>query len=173
MQRAATDCLEATLSYMRPTWNVWLASSYTMTNNQLPGTRDTTGLAESFTTSYRPWNTLTITPSLGYRAAFDQWSGAHLETPTASISLDHQATRRFFVSVLGGYSATHSNDGTLDLDSVNGSALLARTLPTVAFPLTPPIIAVEANYTLVAHHTATVADLQDVSGLLPVIVEEF
>ena len=70
MQRAATDGLEATLSYMRPTWNVWLASSSTMTDNQLPGTRDTTGLAESFTTSYRPWNSLTITPSLGLPGSF-------------------------------------------------------------------------------------------------------
>jgi len=33
MQRAATDSLEATLSYMRRMWNVLLASSYTMTDN--------------------------------------------------------------------------------------------------------------------------------------------
>jgi hypothetical protein len=172
-QRAATDTLQAAVAYTRPSWQVRLASSYITSNNQLAGTRNTTGVAELLTASYRPLNTLTIMPSLGYRADSDQWSGTHIETPSASVSINYRATHHFFFTALGGYSTTHSHDGTIDLESVNSRALLAWTFPTVSFLASAPVLAVEAGFTRTAYHSAAVADMDDVSGLVRLIVEEF
>ncbi len=172
-QDAATDTVAAMLAYTRPLWQLQLASSYLMSDNRLAGARNTTGLLESFTASYRPWNTFSVTSSIGYRGDFDQWSGAHLQTPSGSLSLNYRASQHCYISALGGYSITHSNDGTTDVESVNSRALLAWTFPTMAFTGTPPTVAIEASYTLTAAHAAAPTDLQDVSGLVRLVIEEF
>jgi hypothetical protein len=154
-------------------WQLQLASSYLMSDNRLAGARNTTGLLESFTASYRPWNTFTVTSSVGYRADVDQWSGAHMQTPSGSLSINYRASQHCFVSALGGYSITHSNDGTTNLESVNSRALLAWTFPTIPFTVTPPIVAIEASYTLTADHAAASTEVQDVSGLVRLVIEEF
>jgi hypothetical protein len=169
LQRATTDSLEAAFSYARPTWQMRLASSYIVTKNELAGTRDTTGFMETLSASFRPWNTLSIVPSVGYRADADQWSGARIETPSASFSLHYRATPHVFLSAWGGYSSTHAQDGTVDLESLNSRALVAWSCPALSFPIAPTILAFEAGYTRTADHSAAVAD---VSGLLRLIVEE-
>jgi hypothetical protein len=172
VQLATTETAEAALSYAKPTWQVRLASSYITTHNLLPGARDTTGFMQLATGSFRPWNTLTISHSLGYRADHDQWSGARIETPSAFVSLNYRARRDLSFSALSGYSSTRSSDGTADLESMNSRALLAW-MPTVSFLNPSPVLAVEAGYTRTTHHAVAVADAADVSGLLRLIVEEF
>ena len=173
VQRAAIGTLEAALSYTRPTWQTRLACSYILTDNHLSGTKDTTGLLESFTASFRPWNTFTVVPSVGYRTDHDQWSGARVDTPSASINLNYRATQRFFISALGGYSSAHSSDGLVDTEVMNSRALLGWTLPAGWSPAIQPIVAVEAGYTRTAYHAGGWSELQDVSGLMRLIVDEF
>lgn len=170
----ASHTIEAAVAYTKPTWHARLVSSYMLSDPQLPGMKDTTGVAESFTVSYRPSNTLTIIPSVGYRADVDPWSGMHLKTPSASASMNYRATPRLYVSALCGFSMTHSSDGTLDARSINSRALMAWTIPDYfPLPVSPPIVALEAAYTRTAHHSAALMDFQDVSGLVRVIVEQF
>jgi hypothetical protein len=172
--RAASHALETAVAYTKPTWHARLVSSYMVSDQQLPGMRDTKGVAESFTVSYRPSNTLTIMPAVGYRADVDPWSGTHLETPSASASMNYRATPRIFFSALCGYSMTHSSDGTLDGESINSRALMAWTIPKYfTLPVTPPMVSLEATYTRTAYHSTALMDFQDVSGLVRVIVEEF
>lgn len=173
LQRAAIGTFEAALSFTRTTWQAQLASSYIRSDNQLPGSRDTTGLVETFTACYRPLNTLTVIPSLSYRADFDQWSGQRIDTPSASVAINYRATQRFFVSALGGYSVARSPDNVVGMESVNSRALVGWTIPTVGSWATPPIVAIEAGYSRMAQYSATPSDLQDVSGLLRLIVDEF
>ena len=170
----ASHTIEAAFAYTKPTWHARLVSSYMLSDSRLPGMRNTTGVTESFTLSYRPSNTLTIMPTLGYRADVNPWSGAHLETPSASATMNYRATPRLYFSALCGYAMTHSSNGTLDAQSINSRALMAWTIPHYfPLPVSPPVVAFEATYARTAHHSAALMDFQDVSGLVRVIVDEF
>jgi hypothetical protein len=170
---ATTNTVAAMLAHTKSLWQVQLASSYQLSDNQLSGAKSTTSLIESLMASYHPWNTFIVTSSLGYRASVDQWSSVHIKTPSGSLSVNYRANRHCFISAFGGYSVTRSDDGIINQESVNSRALLAWTLPAISYTVSPPIVAVEANYTVTADHAMASAELQDISGLVRLVVEEF
>ncbi len=54
--------------------------------------------------SFRPLVALTITPTLGYRAEQQEWSGARIDSPSASLSMKYTQSPRLNLTATGNYS---------------------------------------------------------------------
>ncbi len=67
------------------------------------------------TAAFRPWTTLTISPTLGYREEVQDWSGVQIHSPSASIALQYRQNRELLISAMGNYAGTRSSDGLIDM----------------------------------------------------------
>lgn len=167
-QRSHSNSMEAALAYSGLTWNARLSSSYILTNDDLRGGAETTALAQTLTAVYRPFNTLTLTPTLSYRTETQSWSGAKVNTPMASLSLFYKQSRRLLVSAMGGYTSTTSSDKVTATESIVGKGMFAFHLdPIYGHPTT---ISLEASYTNLTNRALSGFDSEDLSGLVRILV---
>lgn len=167
-QRSHSNSMEAALAYSGLTWNARLSSSYILTNDDLRGGAETTALAQTLTAVYRPFNTLTLTPTLSYRTETQSWSGAKVNTPMASLSLFYKQSRRLLVSAMGGYTSTTSSDKVTATESIVGKGMFAFHLdPIYGHPTT---ISLEASYANLTNRALSGFDSEDLSGLVRILV---
>lgn len=167
-QRSQSDSMEAALAYTALTWNARLSSSYILTNDEIRGGADTTAFAQTLVATYRPFNTLTLAPTLSYRTETQNWSGVKIQTPTASLSLLYKQSQRLLVSAMGGYTSTTSSDGLIGTESIVGKGMFAFHLqPIYGHPTT---ISLEAAYTNTVNRAVAGMDSEDLSGLVRVLV---
>ncbi|WHZ21461.1 MAG: hypothetical protein OJF47_000573 [Nitrospira sp.] len=167
-QRNRSNSMEAALAYGGLTWNARLSSSYILTNDDIRGGAGTTALAQTLTAVYRPFNTLTLTPTLSYRTETQSWSGAKVNTPMASLSLFYKQSRRLLVSAMGGYTSTTSSDKVTATESIVGKGMFAFHLdPIHGHPTT---ISLEASYTNLTNRALSGFESEDLSGLVRILV---
>lgn len=167
-QRSQSDSMEAALAYSGPTWNARVSSSYILTNDHIRGGAETTAFAQTFTAVYRPFNTLTLAPTLSYRTENQSWSGAKVQAPMASLSLLYKQSQRLLVSAMGGYTSTTSSDRLTAMESIVGKGMFAFHLaPIYGHPTT---ISLEAAYINQTNRAVFGLDSEDLSGLVRILV---
>lgn len=164
-QAVNNHTLEAVLGYQTTRWTASLSSSYSLGTDLLRNGSDSRVTAETLTTSFRPFNTLTIAPALGYRVEQQEASGVRTDSPSASLTMNYRQSRQLLITALGNYSGSRSSDRLIDLDNVGGKGILAWGLP-------PPsrdwnaLISVEAGYNRQINRLLPSSDQQDLSGVM-------
>ena len=167
-QRSQSNSMEAALAYTGLTWNARVSSSYILTSDEMRGGAESTTFAQTFSAGYHPINTLTLAPTFSYRMETQSWSGAKIQTPTASVSLLYKQSHRLLVSAAGGYTSTKSSDGLIGTESIVGRGMCAFNLnPIYGHPTT---LSLEASYTNTTNRTVAGVDTEDLSGLVRILV---
>lgn len=167
-QRSRSNSMEAALAYTGLTWNARLSSSYILTNDDMRGGAESVTFAQTLVAVYHPINTLTLAPTFSYRTETQSWSGARIQTPTASVSLLYKQSQRLLVSAAGGYTSTKSTDGLIGTESIVGRGMCAFTLnPIYGHPTT---LSLEASYSNTTNRTVAGMDTEDLSGLVRLLV---
>ncbi|MCC2641025.1 MAG: exported protein of unknown function [Nitrospira sp.] len=167
-QRSQSNSMEAALAYSGLTWDARLSSSYILTSDEIRGGAETTAFAQTFTALYRPFNTMTLAPTLTYRTEHQRWSGARVQTPMASLSLLYKQSQRLLVSAMGGYTSTTSSDRLTAMESIVGKGMFAFHMdPIYGHPTT---ISLEASYTNTTNRAVFGLDSEDLSGLVRILV---
>ena len=69
-QHTQSHTLEGAVAYQSLRWNVRLASSYALTSDMLRGGAESNVRMQLLTATFRPLNTFTISPMVGYRRRF-------------------------------------------------------------------------------------------------------
>ena len=167
-QRSQSNSMEAALAYTGLTWNARLSSSYILTNDEMRGGAQSTTLAQTLVATYRPFNTLSVAPTLSYRTETQSWSGAKIQTPVASVSLLYKQSQRLLVSAMGGYTSTTSSDGLIGTESIVGRGMFAFHLDPIYGH--PTSISLEASYTNTTNRVVAGLDTEDLSGLVRILV---
>jgi hypothetical protein len=167
-QRSYNHTLESTLAYNGMGWNARLASSYILGNDLIHGGAETTVRMQMLTAVFRPLNTLTISPTLGYREEVQDWSGARINSPSASFALQYRQSQRLLLSAMGNYAGTRSSDRLIDTELVGGKGLLAWDLQRSQAWTT--LISLEAGYNRMTNHAVPSANTEDISGLIRVVL---
>ena len=167
-QRNHTHTLEGALAYTGAAWNARLASAYILGNDlQRSGTKNTVRM-QTFTAAIRPLNTLTITPTLAYREELQDWSGTRIESPSASVAVQYRHNQRVWLSAAGNYANTHSSDGLIDSQQVGGKGILAWDLQRSQTWAT--LLSFEAGYNRLTNNVSPSADVEDISGIIKLIL---
>lgn len=120
------------------------------------------------TAVFRPLNTLTIYPTLGYREEVQDWSGVRIHSPSASVALQCRQSQRLLMSAMGNYAGTRSSDGLIDTEYVGGKGILTWDLQRSEAWTT--LITLEAGYNRMTNHVTPSADTQDISGLIRLVL---
>jgi hypothetical protein len=167
-ERTRSNSIEGALAYSGKSWNARLASSYIVLADDLRAGAESVALAQSFSGLYRPFNTLTIMPMLTYRTQQQSWSGARMQTPTASLSLQYKQSQRLLVSAMGGYTSSRSTDRATDSESIVSRGLFAFRLDPIYGRAA--MLSLEAAYTNTMNHASPSSDTEDISGLLRFLV---
>lgn len=167
-QRSQSNSMEAALAYVGLSWNAKLSSSYILTNDEMRGGAQSTTFAQTLVATYRPFNTLTLAPTLSYRTETQSWSGAKIQTPMASVSLLYKQSQRLLVSAMGGYTSTTSSDGLIETESIVGRGMFAFHLDPIYGH--PTSISLEASYTNTTNRAVAGLDTEDLSGLVRILV---
>jgi len=166
-QKADNHTVEAALGYTGAAWDARLASSYGLATDLLSHGVESHVQAQTLTASFRPANTLTIAPTLGYRAEQQEWSGARIDSPSASLAMNYKQSQ-LGISVMGNYSGMRSSDRLIDLDNVGGKGILTWGLEPVSD--WKPLLSLEAGYNLQVNRLMPSAQMEDISGLLRLVL---
>ena len=167
-QRSHNHTLETALTYTGMGWNARLASSYILGSDLLRGGAETTVRMQMLTAAFRPLNTLTISPTLGYREEVQDWSGVRINSPSASVALQYRQSQQVLISAMGNYAGTRSSDRLIDTELVGGKGILAWDLQRSQAWTT--LISLEAGYNRMTNHVAPSANTEDISGLVRVVL---
>ena len=167
-QRSQSNSVEGALAYSGLTWHARLASSYIVTTDGLRSGAESRAFAQSFSGLYRPFNTLTIMPLLGYRSEHQQWSGARLETPMASVSFLYKQSQRLLISAMGGYTSSRSTDRLIDTESIVSKGMFAFHLDPIYGR--SAMLSFEAAYNNSANRVTPTLDTEDISGLVRILI---
>jgi hypothetical protein len=162
-QRNLTDSVEAALSYARPKWQARLFSIYSVSSDRLRVEGETIGITHAVSGSYRA-NHVTIAPTLSMRADQQRWSGARLETPSASLSLTYVPSTAFKMAAFGSYSRTRSSAGLVD-----SSMSTLTSVFTWVYCHTPKLrttVSIDATYTALLDGVQPFRSTEDLSGLV-------
>ena len=167
-QRNHTHTLEGVLAYTGADWNARLASAYVLgSDRQRSGAGNTVRL-QTVTAAIRPSNTLTITPTLTYREETQDWSGTRIESPSASVAVQYRHNQRVWLSAAGNYASAHSSDGLIDTQQVGGKGILAWDLQRSQTWAT--LLSFEAGYNRLTNSASPSADVEDISGIIKLIL---
>lgn len=167
-QRNHTHTLEGVLAYTGADWNARLASAYVLGSDlQRSGAGNTVRL-QTVTAAIRPSNTLTITPTLTYREETQDWSGTRIESPSASVAVQYRHNQRVWLSAAGNYASAHSSDGLIDTQQVGGKGILAWDLQRSQTWAT--LLSFEAGYNRLTNSASPSADVEDISGIIKLIL---
>jgi hypothetical protein len=145
-------------------WNARLASSYMLGSDLLRGGAETMVRMQMLTAAFSPLNTLTISPTLGYREEVQDWSGVRTHSPSASVALQYRQSQQVLISAMGNYAGTRSSDGLIDTEQVGGKGRLAWAFQRSQTWTT--LISLEAGYSRMTNHVTPVDDRDDISALL-------
>ena len=167
-QRSHSHTLESTLAYTGISWNARLASSYILGRDLLRGESEYTVRMQMFTANFRPLNTLTITPTLGYREEVRDWSDVRIHSPSASVALQYRQNQQVLISAMGNYAGTRSSDGLIDTMHVGGKGRLVWDLQRSQTWTT--LISFEAGYSRMTNHAPPTAGTEDISGLVRLVL---
>lgn len=167
-QRSHNHTLETALAYSGMGWNARLASSYILGSDLLRDGAETTVRMQMLTAVFRPLNTLTIYPTLGYREEVQDWSGVRIHSPSASVTLQCRQSQRLLMSAMSNYSGTRSSDGLIDTEYVGGKGILTWDLQRSEAWTT--LITLEAGYNRMTNHVTPSADTEDISGLIRLVL---
>jgi hypothetical protein len=167
-QRTQSHIIESALAYTGTQWTVRLASNYILSSDLLRNGTETNTKIHMLTASFRPMNTLTITPMLIYREEIQPWSGVRTEAPAGSLALQYKHSRQLLISATGNYTSTRSNDGLIDTESVGGKGTLAWNLqPSLTWTA---LLAIEAGYSRLSNRVTPSADTEDISGIVRLVL---
>ena len=166
-QRSHNHTLESAVVYNGMGWNARLASSYILGSDLLRGGAETTVRMQMLTAAFSPLNTLTISPTLGYREEVQDWSGVRTHSPSASVALQYRQSQQVLISAMGNYAGTRSSDGLIDTEQVGGKGRLAWDFQRAQTWTT--LISLEAGYSRMTNHVTPVAGREDISGLLRLV----
>ena len=167
-QRSHNHTLESALAFNGMGWNARLASSYILGSDLLRGGAETTVRMQMLTAAFSPLNTLTISPTLGYREEVQDWSGVRTHSPSASVALQYRQSQQVLISAMGNYAGTRSSDGLIDTEQVGGRGRLAWDFQRSQTWTT--LISLEAGYSRMTNHVTPVAGREDISGLLRLVL---
>ncbi|HEU4686205.1 MAG TPA: hypothetical protein VFS39_16980 [Nitrospira sp.] len=167
-QRTANHLLEAAVVYNTARWNARLASSYIVGSDLLRNGAESRVNLQIVTASFRPINTLTISPTFAYRAEQQDWSGVRIDSPSFSLSMQYKQSRRLLITAMGNYTGTRSSDGLIDAGTVGGMGSLAWDVQE--FHHWTTMISLEAGYNRLTNRAAPSTDTEDLSGLLRLVV---
>ena len=167
-QRSHNHTLESAVVYNGMGWNARLASSYILGSDLLRGGAETTVRMQMLTAAFSPLNTLTISPTLGYREEVQDWSGVRTHSPSASVALQYRQSQQVLISAMGNYAGTRSSDGLIDTEQVGGKGRLAWDFQRSQTWTT--LISLEAGYSRMTNHVTPVAGREDISGLLRLVL---
>jgi len=163
-QRSHNHTLESAVVYNGMGWNARLASSYILGSDLLRGGAETTVRMQMLTAAFSPLNTLTISPTLGYREEVQDWSGVRTHSPSASVALQYRQSQQVLLSAMGNYAGTRSSDGLIDTEQVGGKGRLAWDFQRAQTWTT--LISLEAGYSRMTNHVTPVDGREDISALL-------
>ena len=167
-QRSQNHTLESALAYIGTGWNARLASSYILGSDLLRDGAGTTARMQMLTAVFSPLNTLTISPTLGYREEVQDWSGVRIHSPLASVALQYTQSQQILISAMGNYAGTRSSDGLIDTEQVGGRGRLSLDLQRSHAWTT--LISLEAGYNRTTNRVTPSAGTEDISGLLRFVV---
>ncbi len=167
-QRAENHTLEAALAYNAANWTARLASSYILGSDLTRNGAENSVKMQMLTALFRPFNTLTITPTLVYRSEQQDWSGVRIDTPSASLTMHYKQSRRLLISAVGNYTGTKSSDGLIDTENLGGKGVFAWDLQQTGGWAT--LISLEAGYNRMTNHVTPAADTEDISGLVKIVL---
>jgi len=167
-QRSHNHSLEAALAYNSTRWNATLASSYIIGNDLLRNGAESNVKMQLLAASFHPLNTLTITPTLIYREEQQEWSGVRIDSPSASLALQYKQSQRLLITAMGNYAGVRSSDRLVDLENLGGRGVLAWDLQQSAHWMT--LISLEAGYTRQTNRVMPLADVEDISGIVKVVL---
>jgi len=167
-QRSHNHTLESALAYNGMGWHARLASSYILGSDLLHGGMETTVRMQMLTAAFRPLNTLTISPTLGYREEVQDWSGVRIHSPLASVALQYRQSQQVLISAMGNYAGTRSSDGLIDTEQVGGKGRLAWDLQQSQVWTT--LVSFEAGYNRMTNRVTPSAGTDDISGLLRLVL---
>jgi len=170
-QQMHNDTLEAALAYNGKNWNARFASSYIFGKDLLRNGAGNNVKTEVVTASFRPFNTLTIAPTLVYREEMQEWSGVRIESPTASLALQYKQSQRLLISAMGNYTGTHSSDGLIDSANIGGKGSLSWDVQPSRTWRTS--ISFEAGYNRLTNHITPSAGMENISGLIRLVLAGF
>ena len=166
-QKANNHTVETALGYGGAAWDARLASSYGLETDLLNHGAESHVQNQTVTASFRPTNILTIAPTLGYRVEQQEWSGARIDSPSASLAMNYKQSQ-LGISLMGNYSGMRSSDRLIDLDNVGGKGILTWGLEPVRD--WKPLVSLEAAYNLQVNRLMPSAQTADISGLLRLVL---
>ena len=167
-QKTNNHSLEATLGYGGAAWNAGLASSYILGSDLSRNGSDNHVKLQTLTASLRPLNTLTITPTLGFRTEQQEWSGVRIDSPSAALTMNYKQSQRLLVSAMGNYSGVRSSDRLIDTENIGGKGILAWDLQQSRGWTT--LMSLEGGYNRQTNRVMSSTETQDISGLLRLVL---
>jgi hypothetical protein len=166
-QNVDDHTVEAAVGYTGSFWQARLASGYSLQNDLLRhGESHVT--TQTLTASFRPFNTLTIAPTLAYRAEQQEWSGLRINAPSASLAMNYRQSQRLLIGAMGNYSGMRSSDRLIDLEQVGGKGILAWDLQRS--PDWATLLSLEGGYNRHINVVTPAAQMEDLSGILRLVL---
>ena len=167
-QHTQSHTLEGAVAYQSLRWNVRLSSSYALTSDLLRGGAESNVRMQLLSASFRPLNTFTISPIIGYREEIQDVSGMRIDSPSASVALHYKQSRQLLISAMANYASSRSNDRLIDNENVGGKGVLAWDVQQWSTWST--LIAIEAGYSRVSNRVTPSADTEDISGVVRIVL---
>jgi hypothetical protein len=167
-QKANPHRLEAAVGYRGALWDAKLASGYGLETDQLQHGGESQVKTQTAMASFRPVDSLSITPMFGYRAEQQEWSGARINSPSASLTMKYQQSQRLAMTAMGNYFGTRSSDKLVDLDMIGGKGVLTWELEPVRD--WKPQLSLEGGYNLQVNRLMPSAQTENLSGLLRLVL---
>ncbi len=167
-QKTSQQTVEAGLAYGRDVWQTRFASTFGFERDLTGAGADKRFTNHTLTAAFRPSNTLAILPTLGYREEQQEWSGVRTDSPSASLAMNYQQSKRVWISTVGGVSETRSSDHLTDLETVSGKGTVAFNVPTARHWAT--LLALEAGYNRQFNRVAPSAPSEELSGILRLVL---
>ena len=117
--------------YGRTKWDVSISSGYYLSDDKFQSDVKGKMLYSELSASYRPTDSIIITPGIGFTSEKYEWFGGGSEytTPTASLTLSYYpAEGPFGFTTYAYYSRYKGNDGYTDASTLNGTGELTWRL---------------------------------------------
>ena len=167
-QRAEHHRVEAAIGYGGTLWDAKLASSYGLETDLMNHGVESQVKTQTITASLRPLETLTITPTLGYRAERPEWSSERIDSPSASLSMNYKQSPRMSVTAMGNYFGLRSTDNLIDRDNIGGKGVITWELEPVRD--WKPQLSFEGGYNLQINRLMPSAQTENLSGLFRLVL---
>ena len=167
-QRANQHRIEAAVGYGGVMWDAKIASTYGLETELVPHGAENHVNTQTVTGSFRPVESLSIIPAVGYRTEQQEWSSARIDAPSASISMNYRPDSQLNMTATGNYSAMRSSDRLIDVDMIGGKGIVSWELEPVRD--WKPQLSLEGGYNLQVNRLMPSAQTENLSGLLRLVL---